>query len=552
MHALADTLAAISPRCFRRWRLLGDVGALAQQLAAAGHEITDADADVLFIANTEIPADAASLVLALNTAPPDDTWRIWLTWPLDHEGRTTTAEAAFTLSLLMPPPYDLAEHMRALVLAGKAYDALELLENTRADLFRDDDERGRVATTEMLALFALDKALGTGGRLNRFARALEAFNRAATWLPRAPMAYEVLGAFWDRIGRPDMRVRISNTICHAYGGERLPGPPAPSEVPALPEGPAKPLRLLMIIHEASDFGTDTLYDGLCEILGDENVCEFPWKPTLHGRDPHRAMGYPCLFERGGEANDLEGIEAQLRAGAFDAVLYSDTLGTLPADLVARLAHAGQSLPWYVLDMWDQPGDYLGDIAARLPGVTLRATFKREKIAGFDYGANVHPMPFAYAERYASQPTWDAREGVFWAGKPVCGARRLVLDEITRCFRRDFTATYTQEEYRQRLQSALIGLCLFGNGFDTVRYWELPAHGVMLLAERPPIEIPNNFVDGVSAVFFDDLGDLEDKLAHYLDHPDEARAIAKAGHAHYRQHHTATARARQLLAVIGGD
>ena len=50
----------------------------------------------------------------------------------------------------------------------------------------------------------------------------------------------------------------------------------------------------------------------------------------------------------------------------------------------------------------------------------------------------------------------------------------------------------------------------------------------------------------TAVFFDDLPDLEAKLAHYLAHEDEAAAIAARGRALLLERHTSSARARQLL------
>jgi len=112
--------------------------------------------------------------------------------------------------------------------------------------------------------------------------------------------------------------------------------------------------------------------------------------------------------------------------------------------------------------------------------------------------------------------------------------------------RAFPDGFEQAEYSRRLSSAGIGLSLFGSGFDSVRYWEVPAHGVMLLSERPPIRIPHNFADGVSAVFFDDLPELEGKLAHYLARPDEVRAIAEQGRRHFLKHHTTSARARHFL------
>jgi spore maturation protein CgeB len=69
---------------------------------------------------------------------------------------------------------------------------------------------------------------------------------------------------------------------------------------------------------------------------------------------------------------------------------------------------------------------------------------------------------------------------------------------------------------------------------------------MLLAERPPLRIPGNFVDGRSAVLFGDLPELLDKLLHYRAHPEEVERIAEAGYRHFLAHHTTSARARQFL------
>ena len=68
----------------------------------------------------------------------------------------------------------------------------------------------------------------------------------------------------------------------------------------------------------------------------------------------------------------------------------------------------------------------------------------------------------------------------------------------------------------------------------------------MFSETLPIEIPLNFRDGREAIFFNDLEDMEQKILYYLDHEDEVRRIAEAGYAHFKRHHTATARARQFL------
>lgn len=132
-----------------------------------------------------------------------------------------------------------------------------------------------------------------------------------------------------------------------------------------------------------------------------------------------------------------------------------------------------------------------------------------------------------------------------------GARCLQMSWLEKML--PLSATYgtplTPSAYADRLQQHLMGISLAGNGFDTVRYWELPAHGALLLSERIPLAIPFDYEDGKHAVFFDTVQEAYEKGAYYLAHPDEALEIAQAGHAHLLAHHTGSARARQCLARI---
>jgi len=454
--------------------------------------------------------------------------------------------------------YDPVAHARALFKARHVDWALEVLENVPDHLMADAETHGRVAAEKQLCVLALDRAMGSRGRLNRFARAQREFYRAATLLPHHRPAYQCRAEFWRVLGSDDMAARVLRTIQHAAPDEAAPDPPPsgppepcppPDETAPVWRGTSRP-RILMLCHEHSDYGFDTLYDGLCTVLGPEAVVEFPWKPSLHGHAPEIAKDYPCTFDLPGEPLDLEAVGRLLREGRFDWVFYTDTLLQLERGMVRRILEAAGDLPLFILDTWDDCGDYLGDILAHVGRESACAYFKREMLACAEYPPNTFPMPFAYAESRVPGRVPDERpDELFWAGKRQDGMRRLYLDHLEAAFGLDLGASFSQAAYVQAMQRARIGLSLFGLGFDTVRYWELPAHGCMLLAERPPIRIPHNFRDGESAVLFDDAADLEAKLAHYLAHPDEATAIAAAGHRHLRQFHTGAARARQLLGRV---
>jgi len=476
-----------------------------------------------------------------------------------HKPVAAADPAPHDVVMAVPQTYDPVAHARALFKARHPEWALEVLTNVPEDFLGDAESYAHVAAEKELCLLALDRMMGARGRLNRFASAQREFYRVTTLLPYHHPAYFCHAEFWHVLGNDDMAARVLRTIGHVAPRESVDrrlrsyrhttSPPPPDETAPAWSG-AKPPRILMLCHEHPDYGFDTLYDGLCTVLGPDAVLEFPWKPSLHGRAPEIAKDYPCTFDLPGEPLDIEAVCRQLREGRFDWVFYTDTLLQLERDMVRPLIEAASSLPLFILDTWDDCGDYLDDVLSHIGRDAACACFKREMLACADYGPNTFPMPFSYADgRTPGELTGERPEALFWAGKRQDGMRRVYLPYIEAKFGLKLDANYPQKAYVQAIERARIGLNLFGLGFDTVRYWELPAHGCMLLSERPPIRIPHNFRDGESAVFFDDAADLEAKLAHYLAHPEQTEAIAAAGRRHFSEYHTASARARQLLGRV---
>jgi hypothetical protein len=267
-----------------------------------------------------------------------------------------------------------------------------------------------------------------------------------------------------------------------------------------------------------------------------------------------ATGYPCTFRWTDGPVPLEKVLQQAAKGGFDAILYSDTLGTLPREETQQILGAAGDTPLFILDMWDECGD-MHDVLLERDGLThVAGYFKREMISGCPYPEHTWPLLFSYPEdRLPATLSWENRDGILWAGKLMGGARKLQLGWLEKELPLVVEAgtPYTATAYAKRVQDHLMGISLPGNGFDTVRYWELPAHGTLLLAERPPLAIPHAFEDGKHAILFETVSELRDKARYYLAHREEAIAIAiaKAGHGHLREYHTGSARARQCIGQI---
>ncbi len=497
---------------------------------------------------------ALFLCLSPKQVLSDAFWQRLGLLPYEFHDVTWNSEQCHVV-LAVRASYNPVQHARDLLQQGNPVWGLDVLLRIPQRLLVTEEAKGLVSAEKLLCLLARDALMGEEGRLNRFARALNEFYLATTWLPRLQQPYQCLAVFWDRIGRPDMARRTLRSILHAqYDAQSqeildsLPDTPITNaeEVQIAFATGIPPLRLLYLMPPGPDYGNDVLYHGLRGILGGEHIVEYPWKPTLHGDIPREHRDYPCLFNHPGKPPTIEEIIAQLYERRFDAILMPDVLGALSSDDLRAIVNAAPDTPIVIVDMWDQCGDYRNEMETRL-GVAARVQFKREMLIGIPYSPNTHPLPFAYPdERIPDRISFDHRRGLFWAGNPQYGMRRLTLEWLEQRFGFQWNVPYTQAEYVNALQNAAIGLCLFGNGFDTVRYWEIPAHGAMLLAERPPIHLPDNFRDGESAVFFDSLPDLEEKLAFYLNHPEHISAIAEQGHRLLKTRHTASARARHFL------
>ncbi len=388
------------------------------------------------------------------------------------------------------------------------------------------------------------------------AHALDSFYALSFLLPFDPVVYQTMARCWCAVGDYDMALRLLRSISFRDANEsvrqQLEALPAPAfltkRIENIPsDEPHGPRRILFLMNPRPHYGMDVLYDGLCTCLGDENVVDYPFKPWLHGEDSEEHKNYPCRFNRDGRPHSLEEILAQLDAGTFDLILFADVEGDLPQAEMKAIVHRAKACPVAILDAVDELSDYRARVAEDLNFDGFSAYFKREKHRAIDYGPNCYPLPFAYDSRKTGDIPWEPRTApFFWAGHRMFGMRRLYLETLEARHGWNMDISYSQADYTKQIRSSLMGLNCFGRGFDTVRYWELPAHGCLLVSERLPIEIPYDFVDGEHAVFFDDLQSLVEKVDYYIAHPEEAERLARAGQGHFLRYHTNEARAKQLL------
>lgn len=462
------------------------------------------------------------------------------------------------LVVLVRAGYNPIAHAQHLTAEGHPEWAYDLLEAIPAVLQEDVENSVSIDFERLFVTYKILLQCAPPLPLSLYSRAQHYYHRIVERRPGCHPAHQIQADLWRLAGAPQLATRILDTLLES---ERDPGiqqqrdalqTPFVSERPQVPPSwaPAQVLpRILFLTHPRMHYGLDVLYDGLVQLLGPTQIMEYPHKPSLHGQVEDAYWYYPCAFTHPGKPIPLAEILAALRAGEFDLILYGDCEGSFSGlDLEALMAAAGK-LPLYIVDALDEAWPIRAMVEARL-GRAAEGYFKREMVHRVDYGPASYALPFAYPDKRIPSTTNTNRDlPLFWAGHRKCGFRRRFLEALEAHLGAPFTGEYAPEDYNAQLARAQVGLGLFGYGFDTVRYWEIPAHGAMLLSEALPLRIPHPFEEGVHAVHFTTTQELLERVDYYTAHPDEAARVAAAGHEHLLAHHTSKARARQLLGWI---
>ncbi|MBX3465401.1 MAG: glycosyltransferase family 1 protein [Planctomycetes bacterium] len=347
--------------------------------------------------------------------------------------------------------------------------------------------------------------------------------------------------------------------------------------------------ILLLCSASPDYLQDLTYAGLAQVLGKEQVVEHPPRPEFH-----RPAPYPlgCGFVPGpARGATWDEVVALARDGRLSLVV----VGACKPEPLRALAALREAVPDLPPQVFVDGGDHAG-LGADAPDDFARVSaarpfdlaFKRELPRGAPPPPRTHPLTFSVnLDAFPALPEAPRPHALFLAfrntapirgqlaaaaaaaGLPNAGdglvtrRRPGVVAKLRRSLRKRLglrhedgyienlahTFRATGDDYLRRLASSRVAVSARGAGFDTLRYWEVPACGAMLLSERPTIEIPDDFEDGRSAVFFDGVDDFVDKARRCCADLEAAARIAAAGQQRLRDHHTTRHRAAYVLATV---
>lgn len=323
------------------------------------------------------------------------------------------------------------------------------------------------------------------------------------------------------------------------------------------------MKILYINTQSFDYVQDLTYSGLVKKFGLENVIDYRWNKKFHV--PYRKYpknnGYikGSFFKSLFRSMDFKKFDyvfiGSCKAEAFQT--YVDIAHKIPATTPVIFIDGGDGSEIGVdLKAYGHPALYKEALSIR----PFDIIFKREYLIDAQYEKNVFPLPMCFNfDRLPDIKNEFKYDFSFWAveSHPIRTEALAILEDEFDCRQNGTSRNQRFSKYKrkgdfylQELAACKITLNLRGGGWDTMRYWEVPAVGGFMMSQKPGIVIPNNFEHEKEVVFIqDDLSDLVELGKYYLKHEDKRELIAKNGLKKMLAYHTDLKRVEYIFDKI---
>jgi Glycosyl transferases group 1 len=333
------------------------------------------------------------------------------------------------------------------------------------------------------------------------------------------------------------------------------------------------VRIAFLANPVYDHLQDMVFHGLASILGPENVVEYPPLGRYRSQAPPGAPHPSLWFD----------FPEPPRASLRETVLSADAvvIGSLRAGIRSLVDEVFELQPrtpvvyldgeddFYVLGIRSRVDVYCkreillpGNRSVVREGVRRVHRRLRRRLENRDPLADpvsvarsrdrgLVPLTFGWPGPLPQRGPTD--HDVAFLSNPTSHARALVRSDLERLAAEGIRVRMLAEgerldwtSYMDVLARSRIGVSVRGGGFDTFRYWEIPAAGALLLAETPRIVIPGNFADGREAVFAP-VDRIASRIRDLLT--GDTEPIAREGRARLAAAHTSVHRAQTVLSAL---
>lgn len=323
------------------------------------------------------------------------------------------------------------------------------------------------------------------------------------------------------------------------------------------------MKILYINAPSADYVQDLTYSGLVKKFGINNVIDYRWNLKYHL--PYKKYPKNLGYIDGTLLSFLRVVDFK----NIDCVF----LGSSKIETFKTYIEIAQKIPANVPVVFIDGGDreeigmdleVYGDANLYEEALSIRPfdfIFKREYFEDKEYAQNVAPLPMSFNfDKLPKLPHNFKYDVSFWAVEsyPLRTDVLKILEQKYDCKQNGTTRNQKFSQYKrkgsfylQELSSCKITINVRGGGWDTMRYWEVPAVGGFMLSQKPGIVIPNNFEHEKEVVFFkNDLSNLSDLCDYYLKNEDRRETIAKAGLQKMKAYHTDEKRVEYIFEKLG--
>lgn len=335
------------------------------------------------------------------------------------------------------------------------------------------------------------------------------------------------------------------------------------------------IKILLLLNQEQDYLQYQIFNGLCEVLGEDNVVMYP--PVLSYMGFLDKSYILADGKRGATGPGAYVVPRNMRLWTFEEIIegikeFDFILLASPRIYNIRALrfmkkHFASILPPVVFMDGEDSIVVRKDLMSEFEVV---ASFKRELTKNLEK-ENIFPLPFSstvsYLPYYDELLKMEKSSDIFG----LFGNTNVRRSEAVRfllkknypnsCIGIDTGALPWQNEerfkipplkgYRKYLEfiaSSKINLVIRGHGMDTVRRFEVMSFETLVLSDKLPLLTPYLPKDGVHVVYFDDLPDLEKKIDFYSENEEARLKIAKQGKEYADKYHTNVARVQYLLDI----
>lgn len=333
--------------------------------------------------------------------------------------------------------------------------------------------------------------------------------------------------------------------------------------------------ILFINSSETDYGQDILYSGLVQRFGRSKILDWPFN-----------LGYyksRRVYPRNLGDCGLDGILRRLGKSAWSTKMDGDffksvkvvILGSCKGKCFHSYLQIADKIPATVPVVFNDGGDFV-EIGGHLKAsedfhllekalkirpfdLILKREYIKEKISLEPNADAVMPFPFGFNFSVLPKtiaPMNEKKYQVsFWAveSHPIRTQALALIEDKWDCRENGTQRKQQFHKYKRKgsfyleeLKRCEVVLNFRGVGWDTLRYWEVPAIGGFMISEKPGIEIPNDFVDEEHLLFCkEDLSDLIDKVEYSLANPKKTAQMGLRAREHAIKFHSSLARAEQL-------